>query len=77
MDWLGDRLSEIGQRRTFASHVDRIRAVDENELGSAQPLADVVCEVLPHQPNADDHDVGVLVVRKCSHAPSAPFGTGM
>jgi hypothetical protein len=73
--WIGggDRLSEIGKGRAFAADVDRTRAVDENELGSAQPLADVVCEVLAHESNAHDHDVGILVVRKCSHALSAPF----
>ena len=77
--WIGggDRLREIGKGRPFAADVDRSPAVDEHELGSAQPLADVVCEVLAHKSNADDHDVGVLVVRKCSHAPGAPLGTGM
>ena len=77
--WIGggDPLCEIGKGRTFAADVDRIRAVDEDELGSAQPRADAVCEVLAHEPDAHDHDVGALVVRKCSHAPRAPFGTGM
>jgi hypothetical protein len=77
--WIGggDRPSEIGKGRTFAADVDRIRAVDEHQLGSAQPRADVVGEVLAHEANAHDHDVGILVVRMCSHAPGAPFGSGM
>ena len=62
--WIGagDGAGEIGKSRALAVDIDLIGTVHENELGSAQPRADPACEILAHQSNAHDHDVGVLVV---------------